>query len=345
MGDTRTTIGEKPLETAAVRKTKKRRIIIRFILVILAVCAAGYFIKYPRYAYATGFTTTRDYAEIRSAAEGRVTEILFRSGDTVASNAVLMRLESRAEEAAFAEARARVAQAKAEIAHLETKAADDLKRHLNNIRIAEMELAHNRDNLELTRQLHGKSLTSGRQLANDEFAVKRGEEELRALNEIDMTVIEKQIDERRRNVETLEEAAHRAEAMLAQREVRATLDGLLMKYSFYEGEVIRPDMVLFEVFKGPVNTMKLKIPQRHSARVGIGLKTQAQLATHRTLIPRRFNGKVTFVRPVIEGDGTDNYRVAYCSLELEGEDVPPGVTVDTRIYIENVPFWKHIFEP
>jgi len=345
MGDLRTTTGEKPPETTAGRKKKKRKIFFWLIFSTAAICAAGHFIPYPRYAYATGYTTTREYAEIRSAAEGRVAQIFYSSGDMVESNAVLMRLESRAEEAALGEAKARIAQAQAEIKHLETQAADELKRHQNDVRLAGMDLEHSRKNLELTRQLHDKTLTSGRQLAADEFAVRRNEETLRALNEIDMTVKDKQIAAMRRNVESLEEVARRAEAALAQREVRATLGGLLMKYTFYEGEIIRPDMVLFEVFKGPVNTMKIRVPERYSARVATDMTAQALLATHRSLIPRRFKGEVAFIRPVVEGDGTANYRVAYCSIDLEGENVPPGVSVDTRIFIEYAPIWKHILEP
>jgi len=345
MGDLRTTPGQKPLETTAGRKKKKRKIFFWFVFTILLIGAAGHFIPYPRYAYATGYTTTREYAEIRSAANGQVAQIFYSSGDMVASNAVLVRLESRAEEAALAEARARIAQAEAEITHLESQAADELKRHQNDIKLAEMDLGHSRKNLELTRQLHDKSLTSGRQLAADEFAVSRNGEALRALKEQDMTVKEKQIAAMRSNVESLGEVARRAEAALAQREVRATLDGMLMKYTFYEGEIIRPDMVLFEVFKGPVNTMKIRIPERYSARVTTGMEAKAQLATHRSVITRRFIGEVAFIRPVVEGDGTDNYRVAYCSLDLEDENVPPGVTVDTRIFIEYAPIWKHILEP
>ena len=345
MGDVRTTMGEKPPATAAERKNKKWRVIGWFALIIAAAGFAGYFVKYPKYAYATGYSTTRYYAEIRSAVQGQVAEILCSSGDIVSSNAVLMRLESRAEQAAYDEARARVAQAESEIAFLETQAADAFKRHQNSIKLAEMELAHSRKNLELTRQLHDKSLTSGRQLANDEFAVRRSEETLRNLNEIDMTVSERQIAAARRNAESLTEAANRAAVALEQREVRATLDGLLMKYTFYEGEVVRPDMVLFEVFKGPVNTMKLRIPERNAAKVKEGQNAQAILATHRTLIPHRFPGRVSFARPVVEGDGADNYRVAYCDLDLQGEEIPPGVTVDVRIRIGMSSLWSHIFEP
>jgi len=345
MGDLRTTPGQKPLETTAGRKKRKHKIFFWMLTGTAAVCAAGHYIPYPRFAYAAGYTTTREYAEIRSAAEGRVAQIFYSSGDMVESNAVLMRLESRAEEAALGEARARIAQAEARIVHLETLAADELKRHENDVKLAEMDLEFSRQNLELTRQLHEKSLTSGRQLATDEFAVKRNTEWLRTLKEQDMTVKEKEIAAMRRDVESLGEVARRAEAALAQREIRATLGGLLMKYTFYEGEIIRPDMVLFEVFQGPVNTMKIRIPERYSARVTTGMETKSQLATHRSLVPRRFRGEVAFIRPVVEGDGSDNYRVAYCSLDLEDEDVPPGVTVDTRIFIEYAPIWKHILEP
>lgn len=344
MGDLRTTTGQKPPETASERRMRIRRIIRTTSIAIFLLLLLGSLVRVPKYAYANGYVTTQKYAEVRAAVEGRVVEIISSSGDVVEAGDILMRLEDRAEQTAYEEAKAKVAEAEAEVAYRESEAADILVRHRNTLTVAEMELAHARRSLELTRQLFEKSLTSGRQLSNDEFAVSRCEDSLRALQEIDATVPGRQLAVLRQRVESSREVAERARVALEQRTVIAPLAGRLMRYSFYAGEIIRPDMVLYEIFDGPVNTMKVRVPERYAARIQVGQVAQAKLGTHRSLIVRRFSGRVAFLRPVVEGDGADNYRVVYCDLDLDGENVPPGTSTETRIRIGRASLWMHILE-
>lgn len=345
MGDIRTTTGQKPPETASERKIRKNRLFRNLFIFLVLVGLAGYFIKLPRYAYATGYATTMGYAEIRAAVEGRVDSVLRTSGDLVQEGDILMQLDAASERAAHEQALSQIAEARAELAYKQADYADQLKRHANAIRLAEMELEQTKKNLELTRQLYENSLTSGRQLSADEFAVRRGEEALNALRDIDMSVAEKQIAALRQNIESLTEAANRAKIALDHRTIRATCAGRLVRYTFYPGEIIRPDMVLYEIFDGDVNTMKVRIPERYAAKVKIGQPVGVRLGTHKALIPRRFPGQVDVLRPVVEGDGTDNYRVAYCGFDRKGEDVPPGTGVEARILIGRASLWTRILEP
>ena len=345
MGDVRTTTGQKPPETMQQRRSKLRRALRIVVALLLAIGAAGHFIKLPKYAYANGYATTVEYAEVRSAAEGRLAEILKTSGDEVKAGEALLRLEDGTERAAYEEANSKVAQGEAELTFREAEAADALRRHTNAIIAAEIELEQMRKTLELTRQLFDKSLTSGRQLSSDEFAVRRAEDRLRALREIDMSVSLKQIAALGENVAALREAANRAKAALELRTVRAPIAGRVVRYTFYVGEVIRPDMVLYEVFGGTVDTMKLRIPERYAARVRVGHPVGAKFGTHRRIIPRRFPGEVAVLRDVVEGDGAANYRVAYCNIDLQGETVPPGTSVEARIRIGKSSVWMHILEP
>jgi multidrug resistance efflux pump len=345
MGDVRTTTGQKPPETMQQRRSKLSRALRIVVTLLLAIGAAGHFIKLPKYAYANGYATTVEYAEVRSAAEGRLAEIFKTSGDEVKAGEALLMLEDGTERAAYEEANSKVAQGEAELTFREAEAADALRRHTNAIIAAEIELEQMRKTLELTRQLYEKSLTSGRQLSSDEFAVRRAEDRLRALREIDMSVSLKQIAALRQNVAALREAANRAKAALELRTVHAPIAGRVVRYTFYVGEVIRPDMVLYEVFGGTVDTMKLRIPERYAARVRVGHPVGAKFGTHRRIIPRRFPGEVAVLRDVVEGDGAANYRVAYCNIDLQGETVPPGTSVEARIRIGKSSVWMHILEP
>ncbi len=345
MGDTRTTMGQKPPETASERKNKRKRVLRGILIGCIAIGLGGHFITIPKYAYANGYSTTIGYAEVRSTIEGRVAEIVHSSGDEVQSGDVLMRLDDRTEKAVYEEAKSKVAEAEAEIAYREVEAADALVRHQNAVKAAEMELEHSRKSYELTRQLFEKSLTSGRQLSNDEFAVRKCEEALRSLKEIDMTVVQKQLLMLRQKVASLHEVAERARVAMEHRTIIASLSGRVMRYTFYPGEVIRPDMVLYEIFDGEVNTMKLHVSERYAARVKVGQSVQARLGTHKSILPRRFPGKVAFMRPVVEGDGSNNYRVIYCDLDLQGELIPPGTSAEARIRLGRASLWMHLLEP
>ncbi|MGI5869492.1 MAG: HlyD family secretion protein [Kiritimatiellia bacterium] len=345
MGDVRTTTGQKPPETAQQRRSRLKSALRVAALLVLVVGLIGHVIKMPKYAYARGYVTTMEYAEVRSAAEGRLAEILKTSGDEVQAGDVLLRLEDDTERAAFEEANSKVAQGEAELTYREAEAADALRRHTNAIIAAEIELEQMRKTLELTRQLHEKALASGRQLSNDEFAVRRAEDRLRALHEVDMSVPLKQVAALSQNVAALREVANRAKAALDARTVRAPISGRVVRYTFYVGEMIRPDLVLYEVFGGEVCTMKLRIPERYAARVRLGHRVEAKLGTHRRLVSRRFPGKIAVLRDVVENDGTDSYRVAYADIDLQGEQVPPGTSVDARIRIGRTSVWMHILEP
>lgn len=345
MGDTRTTSGQKPLETATARKSKLRRILRTFLLSLTLIGLGGHFIKLPKYAYANGYATTINYAEVRSPIEGRVAEILHTSGDAVKAGDILLRLEDKTEKSDYEEALSKVSEGEAQLAFRESEAADALKQHNNAVHAAEMELEQTRKNLELTQQLFQKSLASGRQLSTDEFAVRRSEETLRSLKEIDMSVAQKQLLVLRQNVVSLREAATRAKVAMEKRTVKAPIDGHIVRYTFYPGELIRPDMVLYEVFDGDVNTMKLRVPERYAAQVKVGQRVEARLGTHKTIIPKRFPGKVAVLRNVVEGDGSDNYRVIYSDLYLQGEAVPPGTSVEARVRVGRASIWLHILEP
>ena len=81
MGDYRTTRGEPP---PVPPRTRRRRFWRRLLLVICflgSIVAAGIVVKVDRYVTATGYVTTREYAEVRPATMGTVAEILKSWGE------------------------------------------------------------------------------------------------------------------------------------------------------------------------------------------------------------------------------------------------------------------------
>lgn len=345
MGDVRTTTGEKLPETSSERRSRTWRILLWIVLTLGLLGLLGAWIHVPRYAPAAGYVTTAGYAEVRAATTGTIAEIAATSGDDVKEGDLLVRLEDGPERAAVAEARTQVAKGEAELAYRTSAVAESARQHANRLRQAELELEHTLKRLELTRQLHARGLASGRQLSEDTYGVTRGEENLRALRETDLTVEERQLEVLRREVQARREALNHAEAALAQCSVRAPRSGRVVRYTFYLGELVRPDMVLYEIFEGKVDTMKLRVPERYATRVRPGMLVEAKLGTYRTLLPTRFRGKVDILRDVVEGDGSSNYRVAYCTLDPQEFVIAPGTSVDARIRVGRSSLWGILLEP
>lgn len=345
MGDLRTTTGEKLPETPRERRSRAWRIIVWLLIGSVLIFILGKVVKVRRYAPASGYATTTGYAEVRAATTGTIVAIPVTSGDYVKEGELLLKLEDGPERAAVAEARTQMQKGEAELAYRTAALAEKIRRHANQIKQTEMELQHAAKRLDLTRELHTRGLASGRQLSEDTYGVARAEEMLRDLRETDLTVEERELEVFRQEVQAKAEVMARAEAALAQRSILAPCAGRVVRYTFYVGELARPDMVLYEIFEGEVNTMKLRIPERYATRVKPGLLVEAKLGSYRTLLPTRFKGRVEVLRDVVEGDGSSNFRVVYCSLDRNNREVAPGTSVDARIHIGRSSLWRLLIEP
>ena len=373
MGDIRTTKGMTPPESKTSRRRKAARRILVAVLAVGAVVGLGFAIRIPRYASATGYATTQGYAEVRSATSGRVAEILVTSGQDVKKGDILLRLDDKAERAAVAEAEGQVSDATGHVAEARNnveKGASELalreaaareSRRLHDVALAEAELdvSQTETRLERTRQLHERGLASGGKLSDDTFAYKKALSRLESLRAADLTLEEKQLAVLRQDIESrrdslaraeaslarAEAALERARATLAERSVAAPANGRAVRYTFYVGELLRPDMVLYELFDGEVSLLKLRVPEQYAGKIAPGMPLKATLGTYRTLLPTRFHGKVEVLRDVVEGSGDNFYRIAYCSLDRNGRDVAPGTSAEARIRYGRSNLWLYIFQP
>lgn len=373
MGDIRITKGVEPPAPKQERRRKLARNTAIGVAIVAAIVVAGFVIPVPHRAYATGYATTLEYAEVRSAASGRVMEILATSGDAVKKGDPLLRLEDESErtavaeaesavaeaEGALAEAEGQIAKGEAELALREAQRTENLRLHADAIKSAELDVAQSESRLELTKQLREKGLASGRKLEDDEYSLAKTQEQLRSLKEKDLTLEDRQIEVMRKDVQTRRDslarlsaavtraraALERAQVALANRTVLAPIDGRAVRYTFYVGEMIRPDIVLYELFGGEVNCLKLRVPEKSAGEVEEGMELDVRLKTVRGFIPRRFPGKIARLRDVVEGTGDTCYRVAYASFDPEDVDVAPGTTAEARIRTGRVSLWEFIIEP
>lgn len=365
MGDIRTTIGEDiPLSR---KESKKRKWLYTQLamLITAAVVTAGILIKVDRYTVATGYVTTEEYAEVRPPVTGTVSKILVKTGAQVQAGQLLVQLNSELEEASLAEAKARHAKLQVDLERRKAEMNIDLERrsldlseqkraHADEIEIAELRLKNAQTKLKLTRELVEKGLKAATNLEDDMLSEQLADVTLKSLQKKDFTLYEKllvldrqkydcEINAIENELTALADAVRRAEAQLRTRQVRAPIAGSIVRYEFVIGELLQPTTVIYEIFGGERQTLKLRINERYSTKVNEGQRYRARLSSFRGLQRIYFRGTVEYLRSVIQMDGNSTYRVAYCSFNAGDKVIPPGTTAEARIYYGKSCLWFYLF--
>jgi multidrug resistance efflux pump len=343
MGDFRTTTGE-PLPDSRRERRRRRRDRMRLGLwIALAAALTGLAVRVPRHVAAKGYVTSEDYAEVRAAVGGRVAEILRRSGDACRKGDTLVRLDDAVERASCEEARAVLRRLEADLVRREAELAENRRRREFDLAQAGMRRDHARTTATLYEELHAKGLASGRAVADQKLALALAESDFERRSGEDLTLDAKELDVLRRDIEARRSAVARAEAEVSARHVYAPFDGVVVRYEFAVGEQVTPDMVLYEVFGGERQILKLRVPERHAVRVRPGTPYVARLNPYGNWTERRFRGRVEALRSVIQSDSRQTYRMAYCSFDPAGRTVPPGTSAEARITVGHASLWAWLF--
>ncbi len=365
MGDLRVTAGE-PLPLSKTEASRRRKkIIFLAALLIGLVVAAGILIKVDRYTLASGYVTTEDYAEVRSPVNGTVSKILVRSGESVEAGQVLVRLNSEEEEALLAETKAKVSKLQTEIERRKAEMAIDLERrsvdlseqkrhHKDDLEIADLQLRNAQAKVKLTRELVAKGLKAASNLEDDELKEQLAQVGLQSLQNKDFTIYEELLHRDRakydseikalgNELQALEDAVRRVEARLQTRLIRAPIAGVVVRYEFVIGELLTPNSVIYEIFGGDKQVLKLRVGERHATKIAVGQRYRARLSSFKGLTRLYFRGEVEYLRNIIQAEGQNTYRVAYCNFEADTHLIPPGTTAEARIYYGKSCLWLYVF--
>jgi multidrug resistance efflux pump len=309
-------------------------LVLLILLVLLAgILAAGSLIQMRRYVRAAGYVTTEEYAEVRPAQEGAVAEILVTSGTRVEKGDVLVKLDATAEIATADEARSRVHQTEADIARRQAEIAERKRTLQEQIAMAKLRLQNVTTKLVRTQELLAKGLVAASALEDDRLKEEISRAELTSLLSRDESIYEKELAVLAQELQARNEAVNRAETRVRAREIRAPIAGQVLRYEFVIGELVRPDHVLYEIFGGDKKVLKLRVGERYATRIATGQPYEAKLASYRGVIKDiEFYGEVQYLRNVIQTEGQQTYRVAYCSFDDQGLTVPPGTTAEAKIF-------------
>jgi len=343
MGDYRTTTGE-PAPTTPSHRKRFRRLTAALVLLV-ALLIGGSLIRFERSFMANGYVTTEDYAEVRPATIGTVAEILVATGASVTQGQTLVRLDMSEDQAAVEEARSRVLQMESETARREAEIAEEKRRHLELIAIARLKVQNAEAKITRAQELLAKALISGSSMEDTLLAGKLAQAELDSLLKKDQSVYDQELASRRQEIRARQDALLRASSHLNLKIIRAPVAGQVLRYEFVIGELVRPDNMMYEVFGGDRQVLKLRIPERYAARVAVGQSYKARLAPYGGLQPFWFTGHISALRNVIQTEGQQAYRVAYGDFEARGKNVPPGTSAEVRIYCGQVNVWQFLLEP
>ena len=343
MGDVRTTRdGVLPL-TSKERRLQRRRLLLLIVIGAVLVISAGFVIPVNQYIMASGYVTTERYAEVRSPAIGTVAKILAQSGMRMQEGDVLVQLDSTEAQAILEETISQVQKAEAEISRRAAEITERKRRLAEDIIVAKLRLQNAVSRLVRTRELMAKGLVAGSILEDDQLKEKLARAEVQSLTNTDISVFDKELMVLRHELQARREMVDHAETAIRAREIRAPISGQVLRYEFVVGELVRPDTVLMEIFGGARQILKLRVSERHAARVAVGARYRARLATYRGLRSIWFTGKIQYLRNVIQSEGQTTYRVAYCSFNPKGRTVSPGTTAAAKVYCGQTCFWFFLF--
>lgn len=343
MGEFRTTRGEAPPATRRENNWRRLWLLVMGGVGLCLMVGLGFAIKVPRRVIANGYVTTSEYAEVRPPVVGMVSAILVATGDKVKQGDLLVQLDNSEARAQLEAARSQVDKAEAEIARRTAGIAEEKRLLTEGIALARLRLQYATSRLARTRELLAKGLAAGSALEDDQLKEELARAELQSLLNKDLGMYDRDLAVFRRELEVRRDDVRQAEGALRLREVRAPIAGQVLRYEFVIGELVRPETVLLEVFGGDRQVLKLRVRERDAAKIAIGAPYQALLTPYHTLIRTWFDGKVEFLRDVIQTEGQTSYRVVYCSFNSGPFVVAPGTTAEARLSCGSVPFWIFLF--
>jgi len=332
MSDFRTTTGNSPPESRKERRQRRRRIVITAGILVLLAVISGALVRVDRYAACSGYVTTENHAEVRSATVGKVAEILVFTGNRVRKGDVLVHLDDSEERAMLNEEQDRKHKIEAELSRLQLEIAEEKRLLAEGVAIAKLGLVDARARCRRTQQLLDNGLVAASAIQDARLKENLAQAELNSLLNKDHTIYEKRIDVLEGEIQTQQAVVNRAEVRARLKVITTPVEGQVLRYGFTVGELVTPNVVLYEIFGDNDKILKLHIGERHAMRVMPGNRYRARLGPYRGLRRVWFEGTVIGLRDVIQGEKDQRYRMAKCTFDAGGRNVPVGTTADARVH-------------
>lgn len=192
---------------------------------------------------ASGYIVAHHTIQVGSKVVGRVAWIGIEKGDRVSQGQVLVRLEDSEFQAQWAQAKASLAVARANLNKLENGSRpQEIEEAQAAVEEAQAEFQNAGISLQRTRQLAAESVASRQQLDNDQAAYDVARAKLdSARKNLELVKIgprREDIDLARAQVQQAQGAADYARTMLDATVIRSPIDGVVLERSVEKGEMV-----------------------------------------------------------------------------------------------------------
>jgi multidrug resistance efflux pump len=310
---------------------------------VLALAAAGCRSGDPS-AHA-GFVDAPQ-AQVASQVAGRVEAVLVREGDRVKKGQVLVRLDAREREVALAQAQAALGQARVSLREAEANlraAEPGVTGAGAEIARAQATLDEAEANYARTEALAKGGAASARDLDSARARLMEARAAFQGLTAGKASAVGRVGQQiagmatARARVDVAQAAVHLAEVQLAQAEILAPFDGVVVSRNLEEGEWAAPGTAVVTVENTERRWVRLDVGEGELPGLALGTPAQITLVS----VPGRiFHGKVIEVGA--EGDFAVNrdvkrgrpdlrtFRVRV-ALEDASDQVRPGMTAEVRL--------------
>ncbi|MAX23897.1 MAG: hypothetical protein CMJ19_05265 [Phycisphaeraceae bacterium] len=319
-------------------KPKFRWKLILFFMFLLFVGAvvASLMINVDLKIQGVGYITTDEEVELRPSVEGAIAQVMFHDGEAVKPGDLLIQLKADVQMAAFEEAQSDLKAKTAQLAETQTNIKLRQARRKANLFQAQQELELAQRKLKRMEDAGGGFSRS--ELEDTQLKVSvmtsRVSELMLDYDELDkqqLLVIKEQISAAQKRV-----LLHQAEC--DARQIRATMAGQVYFNRFEEGEVVKPEHVLGQIFDTSAWVVKIRIPERYLGRVKIGQEVQVETAAYWAWQHGYLTGKITRMIPVVDTQATgDGVFYVEAQLPNPGYALQPGMTATAWVSAGKAP--------
>jgi multidrug resistance efflux pump len=314
-------------------------IILLLILLFVGAIAASLSITTELKIQGVGYISTDDEVELRPSVEGAIAKVCFHDGDEVKPGDLLIQLLADVQMASYEEAQSDLKSKTAQLK--ETMMNLELKKSRREAQIfqseQELTLAKNRlQRMEVAAQSGGgfsRSELEDTQLKVSVLTSRMSELNLpyEELDQQQLVVIKELISAAQKRV-----ALHKAEC--DARQIRATMAGHVYFNRFEEGEVVKPEHVLGQIFDTHAWVVKLRVPERYLGRVKIGQNVKIETAAYWAWQHGYLDGTITRMIPVVDTQATgDGVFYIECAIPSPTYELQPGMTATAWINAGKAP--------
>jgi multidrug efflux pump subunit AcrA (membrane-fusion protein) len=249
-----------------------------------------------------GQVESRQQATIRAQTGGVVREILVQPGDRVREGMTIARLDDSDQQLAVAEAKARLAQERSNLARLEVGTRSEIiAQRRAAVKSAAAREKEAQDNVDRLTDLVAKGAFSERNLVEATAAVDdaRGEhlEAEAALAEAVAGPIKEEIAAQRANVEAALAAVNQAELQLRRTRINSLTEGIVQERQVSPGDYVESANAIATLIAGDNLDVFLELPEELSGTVRSGLPLEL---TARALPQWRGRATITGVVPAAD---------------------------------------------